>query len=52
MRSVRLWSDLRKWRWLPAVGLVLAALIYVMLALLLIPDRIGQASDAPATAAP
>jgi hypothetical protein len=42
MRSLRIWTDIAEWRWTPAVGLALGAVSYVSLALLIIPDRIGD----------
>lgn len=42
MRALRIWTDILEWRWTPAVGLALGALCYVSLALLVIPDRIGN----------
>src|SRR5690349_14500844 len=42
MRALRIWTGIVEWRWTPAVGLALGALIYVSLALLVIPDRIGN----------
>jgi hypothetical protein len=42
MRSLRIWTDIVEWRWTPTVGLALGAVSYVSLALLIIPDRIGD----------
>ena len=42
MRALRIWTDIAEWRWTPAVGLALGALSYVSLALLVIPDQIGD----------
>jgi outer membrane biosynthesis protein TonB len=42
MRALRIWTDIVEWRWSPAVGLALGALTYVSLALLVIPDSIGD----------
>lgn len=46
MRALRIWTDIVEWRWTPAVGLALGALSYVSLALLVIPDRIGDEARA------
>jgi hypothetical protein len=42
MRALRIWTDILEWRWTPAVGLALGALFFVSLALLVIPDRVGN----------
>jgi len=40
-------TRLFEWRWAPCVGLVLGSLAFVVLAIALIPDRLGAASDEP-----
>src|SRR4051812_2134866 len=47
MRALKLWSDIIQWRWAPTVAIALGALSYVSLAVLIIPDRLGDASGSP-----
>jgi hypothetical protein len=47
MRALKLWSDIIQWRWAPTVAIALGALSYVSLAVLIIPDRLGDASGTP-----
>jgi hypothetical protein len=42
MRALRIWTDILEWRWTPAVGLALGALCYVSVAVMVIPEQIGD----------
>ena len=46
MRVGQLVSDFIRWRWAPFVGIVSASLFYVLLAILLIPSRVGASEPA------
>jgi hypothetical protein len=45
MRAFELWNGLVSWRWTPTVGLALGSVVYVLLAIAIIPDHIGAKSS-------
>lgn len=45
MRVGQIVSDFVRWRWAPFVGLVSASLLYVLLAILIVPSRVGASES-------